>query len=91
MIRYILDTVILELEIINRVVFLKMSGDAEGIGDVFAGKLLFLSKCSTCHSVEKGGKSKAGPPLHGIMGKKAGSIPGFRYSEAMKNSGEYST
>ena len=33
------------------------------------------------------GKNKVGPSLHGIIGRKAGSIEGFSYSDAMKNSG----
>ena len=33
------------------------------------------------------GKNKVGPSLHGIMGRKAGSVEGFTYSDPMKNSG----
>jgi len=43
-------------------------------------------KCQACHVVgDKGGK--AGPPLNGVVGRKAGTVEGFDYSDAMKNSG----
>jgi cytochrome c len=39
--------------------------------------------CSVCHSVD--GSSSTGPTLQGILGRKSGSVAGFRYSRAMKN------
>lgn len=42
--------------------------------------------CKSCHSVEKG-KTTIGPSLFGIMGTKAGEIPGYQFSAAMKASG----
>lgn len=42
--------------------------------------------CKSCHSVEKG-KSMIGPSLFGIVGTKAGEVPGFTFSPAMKASG----
>lgn len=41
--------------------------------------------CSTCHSVEPG-RSGLGPNLGGVVGRKAGSVPGYAYSPAMKTS-----
>ena len=51
-----------------------------------AGEAL-LKKCEICHSLTAGGPTKAGPNLHGIYGRKAGTTPGFVFSIAMKNSG----
>jgi cytochrome c len=53
--------------------------------DPNAGKAAF-APCSVCHSVAKGG-SGIGPSLAGVVGRKAGSIPGFAYSAAMKAKG----
>jgi len=42
--------------------------------------------CKSCHSVEQG-KSMIGPSLFGIVGTKAGDVPGYTFSAAMKASG----
>lgn len=46
-----------------------------------------LRKCQICHALDKGGPNRVGPDLYGIYGRKAGSVAGFAYSEAMKASG----
>jgi cytochrome c len=50
------------------------------------GEKLF-AKCRACHSLEPGGRNKVGPRLHGLFGRTAGSVPDYRYSEALKKSG----
>jgi cytochrome c len=52
-------------------------------GDAAKGKKVF-AKCMACHTLEAG-KNKVGPSLHGIIGRKSGSIADFTYSDAMKN------
>lgn len=54
-------------------------------GDAKKGEADFLT-CKTCHAIEAG-VNKIGPSLHGVVGRKAGIIPGFVYSTANKNSG----
>lgn len=54
-------------------------------GDAEAGKNVFR-RCAVCHATEAG-KTKVGPSLDGLFGRKAGTVPGFRYSGAMKESG----
>lgn len=46
-----------------------------------------LQKCKICHSLDKGAANRVGPNLHGVFGRKAGTVAGFAYSDAMKNSG----
>lgn len=52
-----------------------------------AGQKLFQQRCSACHSVETG-KTRIGPSLAGIVGRKAGSNAGFAYSAALKGYGQ---
>lgn len=54
--------------------------------DPEAGKKVF-AKCTACHSIGPGAKNKVGPELNGLFGRKAGSVEGFNYSDAMKNAG----
>jgi cytochrome c len=54
--------------------------------DAEAGKKVF-TKCAPCHAVGPGAKNKVGPEQNGLVGRKAGSVEGFAYSAAMKNSG----
>lgn len=42
--------------------------------------------CRACHSVEKG-RNGVGPTLFGIVGTKAGDVPGYNFSPALKASG----
>jgi cytochrome c len=53
--------------------------------DVEAGRAAF-AQCIACHSTD-GSSGGAGPTVKGIIGRKAGTAEGFRYSRAMKNAG----
>lgn len=58
---------------------------AQAQGDPEKGEKVF-NKCKTCHVVEEE-QNKVGPHLVGIFGRPAGSVEGFKYSDAMKESG----
>jgi cytochrome c len=55
-------------------------GNAEDGAEVF-------KKCRACHDVGPEAKNKVGPTLNNIVGRKAGTIEGFSYSEANKSAG----
>lgn len=50
------------------------------------GKPAAFAQCAVCHSVEAG-KNGVGPSLAGVFGRKAGTVAGYAYSDANKNSG----
>lgn len=54
-------------------------------GDADNGQRVF-TQCRTCHQVQPG-RNMVGPSLYGIIGREAGSVEGFRYSDANANSG----
>lgn len=54
-------------------------------GDAQNGRRVF-TQCMSCHAVQEG-RNMAGPSLYGIVGRPAGTIEGFRYSDANANSG----
>lgn len=56
-------------------------------GDATRGQRVFNQQCRACHTLEKDGAQPAGPNLHGVFGRKAGTAPGYEFSEAMKKSG----
>jgi len=54
--------------------------------DAAAGEKVF-GQCRACHQIGETAKNLIGPKLNGVIGRKAGSVEGFAYSAANKNSG----
>ena len=54
--------------------------------DAAAGEKVF-AQCRACHQIGETAKNLIGPKLNGVIGRKAGSVEGFAYSAANKNSG----
>ena len=62
------------------------SSSAFAAGDPEAGQKVF-TKCAACHKVGPGAKNGVGPELNGLAGRHSGSVEGYAYSDANKNSG----
>jgi cytochrome c len=54
--------------------------------DAAAGEKVF-AQCRACHQVGESAKNAVGPVLNGLFGRKAGTVEGYNYSPANKNSG----
>ncbi|MDT8344114.1 MAG: c-type cytochrome [Thermohalobaculum sp.] len=50
------------------------------------GERQFVRKCSICHTLTPDGGRKAGPTLHGLFGRRAGTVAGYSYSAALEGS-----
>jgi cytochrome c len=61
-------------------------GSASAAGDPAAGEAKF-KVCRICHQIGEGARNFVGPELNGVVGRKAGSVPGYNYSDANRNSG----
>jgi cytochrome c len=69
-----------------------MAISADALGQDTAAKsaadseLTFNNVCRTCNTLKEG-DNRLGPNLHNIIGRKAGSVPDYAYSSAMKDAG----
>ena len=59
------------------------AGAAQPAGDPMRGEQVY-HRCQGCHSIDR---NRIGPMHKGLFGRKAGSVPDFDYSDAMKSSG----
>ena len=65
-----------------------LAAPAKAAGDALAaGRQAFAAACAACHAVTATAAPGVGPTLYGVIGRKAGSLPGFAYSAPMKASG----
>ena len=55
-------------------------------GDLLNGQSKF-ALCRSCHTITEGGPNLIGPNLHGVFGRKAGSLPGYKYSPVVAAAG----
>jgi cytochrome c len=63
---------------------LPVSASAAPVGkDAVRGRAIYEAKCSACHSVDE---NRVGPKHMGVLGRKAGSVNGYEYSDALRQS-----
>ena len=72
--------------ILSALLFTIVPAAASCAADLAAGQKMF-ARCRICHTVAAGAPNAVGPNLHGLFGRKAGSLNDFDYSPAMKASG----
>ena len=53
------------------------------VGDAMRGAALYQTSCTACHAIDS---NKVGPAHRGVMGRRVGSLPGYRYSEELARS-----
>jgi cytochrome c len=77
-----LDAVLIAIVLLVLIAMINLTARAAE-PDATAGKLVFGKRCSGCHALNS---DKEGPRLRGVLGRKAGSVESFQYSEALRNS-----
>jgi cytochrome c len=65
--------------------FLAVTAAPALAADAAEGEKIFRRFCTACHITTAEGPKRLGPTLAGLIGRKSGSVEGFRYSEANKN------
>jgi cytochrome c len=64
-----------------------LSGDKAAAQDAAKGEIVFKT-CMACHRIGPNATNLVGPVLNDLMGRQAGTVPGFRYSALNKQAGE---
>jgi cytochrome c len=72
--------------LIGAAMILLAASAARAEGDAARGQRVF-QRCYSCHSVDPAEVNLQGPNLAGILGRRAGTLPGFEYSDAMRGAG----
>lgn len=73
------------VRLIAAAAFLATGSSAANAQDAAVGEKSF-NKCRACHQVGETAKNASGPMLNGLIGRKSGTVDGYNYSEANKNS-----
>jgi cytochrome c len=70
-------------------VALALSASTGQAADVAKGQAAFVRQCAICHTIDKGGENRVGPNLFGVIGRRAGTAPGFKYTNAFRNTATF--
>jgi cytochrome c len=62
---------------------------ASQAADIAKGQAAFVRQCAICHTIDKDGENRLGPNLFGIVGRRAGTVQGFRYTNAFRNTATF--
>lgn len=73
------------MRLLALMVAMLLLGAGSAAADPAAGERVFR-KCLACHAVGEDAQHKVGPILNGLIGRPAGSYPGYSYTDANKNS-----
>ncbi len=57
--------------------------------DLNKGEALFTRQCALCHTIGQGESNRFGPNLFGILGRKAGTVAGFKYSQPFQSTASW--
>jgi cytochrome c len=63
-------------------------GAAEA-ADIAKGQAAFVRQCAICHTIDKGGENRVGPNLFGVIGRRAGGVPDFKYTNAFRTTATF--
>ena len=66
-----------------------LGAPASQAADIAKGQAAFVRQCAICHTIDKGGENRLGPNLFGILGRRAGSAQGFRYTNAFRTTATF--
>jgi cytochrome c len=77
----------MKLKVLIAAAVLMVPVTAHAEGDAAKGEKVF-KKCKICHMVGDKAKNKVGPIQNDLIGRKAGTVEGFKYSKALKKRGE---
>jgi cytochrome c len=55
--------------------------------DLALAEQQFLTSCGTCHTTAEDAPLRQGPNLHSVYGRRAGTLPDFKYSTVLKSGG----
>jgi cytochrome c len=62
---------------------------AADAADIAKGQAAFVRQCAICHTIDKGGENRVGPNLFGVIGRRAGTVPDFKYTNAFRNTATF--
>ena len=66
-----------------------LGAGAAQAADVAKGQAAFVRQCAICHTIDKGGENRIGPNLFGVVGRRAGTLQGFRYTNAFRTTATF--